>query len=128
MAADACMIFFSSVACDLRAGAAALRGYGLHVVEHNDRLVACYEDSPQFVIRILSGPTVTAEAREIGAGTSHEAAMAKCDARFDIEIEDLDEELDEINTLIEVQAALQEASAGFLFTPWNGNLSELWKD
>lgn len=40
---------------------------------------------------------------------------------------DLDAALDEINTLMEVQVALQEASEGFLFLPWNGNLSEPWQ-
>jgi hypothetical protein len=32
--------------------------------------------------------------------------------------------LDEINTLMEVQGASQ----GFLFLPWNGNLSEPWRE
>ena len=30
----------------------------------------------------------------------------------------------EINTLIEVQAAVQDASQGYLFLPWNNSLSE----
>ena len=64
------------------------------------------------------------EAAEIGAGTAHEDALRGCDARFEIGIDDLDAALDEINTLIEVQSALQDASRGFLFLPWNGNLSE----
>jgi hypothetical protein len=29
-----------------------------------------------------------------------------------------------MNTLIEVQGALQDASRGYLFLPWNGSLSE----
>ena len=39
---------------------------------------------------------------------------------------DLDAALDEINTLMEVQGALQDASRGYLFVPWSGNLSEPW--
>lgn len=43
-------------------------------------------------------------------------------------IDDLDGALDEINTLMEVQVALQDASQGFLFLPCNGNLSEPWQE
>ena len=48
-------------------------------------------------------------------------------ARFEIEFDNLDEALYEINTLMEVQAALQDASSGLLFLPWNGNLSAPWQ-
>ncbi len=45
----------------------------------------------------------------------------------EIGIENLDEALDEINTLMEVQGALQDASGGYLFLPWNGTLSKPWQ-
>jgi hypothetical protein len=70
---------------------------------------------------------VCVEAAKIGHGTPHEDALRECDARFEIVIEDLDEALDEINTLMEVQGALQDVSQGFLFLPWNGELSEPWR-
>ena len=53
----------------------------------------------------------------------HEAALRECDARFEIGMDDLDKVLDEINTLMEVETALQDASHGYLFLPWNGNLA-----
>jgi hypothetical protein len=37
-------------------------------------------------------------------------------------IDNLDAALDEINTLMEVQGALQDAAKVFHFLPWNGNL------
>ncbi|MDB5313114.1 MAG: hypothetical protein JWO38_7316 [Gemmataceae bacterium] len=49
--------------------------------------------------------------------------MRECDVRFEVYFDSPHEALDEINTLMEVQIALQEASGGFLFLPWNGNLS-----
>jgi len=41
----------------------------------------------------------------------------------EIGIADLDEVLDEINTLIEVQCTLQDATSGYLFNSWNGEVS-----
>jgi len=43
--------------------------------------------------------------------------MGECSARSEIGIDDLNAALDEINTLMEVQDALQDASQGFLFLP-----------
>jgi hypothetical protein len=68
---------------------------------------------------------VREEAIEIGEGTDYEIAMGDCDARFEVSFEDLDEALDEINTMIEVQVGLQEVCDGILFLTWNGGLSSL---
>jgi hypothetical protein len=45
--------------------------------------------------------------------------------RFEVLIDDLDEALDEINTLIEVQVALMNATQGFLFNTWIGEVTRL---
>ncbi len=123
---ETCMVFFRSGICDLDAAARSLAGYRMTVVRDGDELSVCWRDSPQFRVRLVAGDLVRAEAVEIGEGTPHEAAMRECDARFEIGIEDLDAALDEINTLMEVQSALQDASRGFLFLPWNGSLTEPW--
>jgi hypothetical protein len=119
----ACMVFFRAGTCDLEAAASSLRDQGLEVSQAPDLLVASSDGSPEFRIRLSNAPHVLAEAIEIGAGTPEEAAMRELDARFEVAIDDLDEALDEINTLIEVQAALQEVSNGYLFLSWNGHLS-----
>lgn len=126
--AETCMVFFRPKACDLGAAAESLAGYGLTVTRQGDQLTAGWPGGPQFRVRLVAGPQVQAEAAEIGAGTPHAAVMRECAARFEIEIDDLDAALDEINTLMEVQGALQDASQGFLFLPWNGNLSEPWQE
>jgi hypothetical protein len=94
----------------------------------NDGLIVGRAGSPHFHILLSTEPHVAIEAAEIGKGSPHSAAMRKCGARFEIVIDDLDVALDEFNTLMEVQAALQDASQGFLFLPWNGNLSEPWRE
>lgn len=125
--AETCLVFCRSGACDLDAATRSLIGHKLTVTHHGDHLIAGRPDSPQFRVRLVTGESVGAEAAEIGAGSPHEAAMRDCDARFEIGIDDLDEALDEINTLIEVQGALQDASEGYLFVPWNGTLTEPWR-
>jgi len=81
-------------------------------------------DAAGFSFRIVlqAGPTIAAAAREISQGTPHEAALQLCDAQFGVLVEDLGEALNEINTLMEVQGALQAASKGYLFLLWSGNL------
>lgn len=118
-----CMVFFRAGTCDLEAAAASLQDYGLDVSREPGLLFASTDGSQPFRIRLSTAPHVQAEAIEIGTGTPDEAAMRTLDARFEIAIDDLDEALDEINTLIDVQSALQEVSNGYLFLPWNGHLS-----
>lgn len=125
--AEGCPVFFRAGACDLEAAAKALTGYGLTVTRRGDELTAGRPGSPQFSVVLSAEPHVAAEAAEIGEGTLHEAAMRECNARFEVGIDDLDAALDETNTLMEVQGALQDASQGFLFLPWNGELSEPWQ-
>jgi hypothetical protein len=124
---ESCMVFFRSGASDLDAAAGALTKYQLTVARQGDQLIVSRSDSPQFRVRLATGESVRAEAAEIGEGTAHERAMRGCDARFEIDIDDLDAALDEANTLIDVQGALQDASQGFLFLPWNGSLTEPWR-
>lgn len=126
--AEACFVFFPSDSSDLDAAARSLGGYGLDVTRDDTGLVAGRPDRPRFRVGLVVGEAVRAEAAEIGEGTPLAAALRDCDARFEILIDDLDEALDEINTLMEVQGALQDASRGYLFLPWNGTLSEPWTD
>src|SRR4051812_18000200 len=107
---DGCMVFFRSGACDLDAAARSLSGYGLTVSRQGEQLTARRRDGLEIRIRLVATDTVRAEAAEIGEGTEHAAAMRECDARFEIDFDSLDEALDEINTLMEVQGALQDAS------------------
>ena len=126
--ANAGMVFFRGGTADLEAAARSLSGYRLTVRREGDTLIAGYPDSPQFQIGLATEEHVQLEAAEIGEGTPYAKEMSACTARFEISVDDFDEAIDEINTLMEVQSALQEASQGYLFLPWNGNLSEPWKE
>jgi hypothetical protein len=121
-------VFFRSGACDLSTAAKSLEETGLTVTRRDGRLIAGRPGCPQFEISVSSEPHVAVEAAEIGAGTPHAAEMRKCGARFEVYVEDLELALDETNTMMEVQGALQEASQGYLFLSWNGELLEPWKE
>ncbi len=123
---DTCAVFFQAGACDLECAGQALAKTGLAVSKGDGFLRVGRPGAPTYRVRLSTEPHVQVEAAEIAAGTPHESAMRACAARFEIEIDDLDEALDEINTLMEVQGGLQEASNGYLFIPWSGSLSAPW--
>ena len=100
-----------------------MAGRGLTVSPRANELIVGYPDSPEFRVVLATADHVKIEAAEIGEGTPHQADLAECDVRFEVFFDDLAEVLDEINTLIEVETALQEKSRGFIFLPWNGHLS-----
>ena len=126
--ADCCMVFFKEGACDLERAADAMKQYRFHVVRKKNTLTAQQPGKPEFRIELVTDDYVREEAEEIGADTPYADVMKECGCRFEIFIDDLDAALDEINSLMEVQTALQEASQGYLHLSWNGNLSEPWKE
>ncbi len=115
-------IFFQGGPFDLGDAARALTDRGISVTSHSDQLTVRWDDGPEMTIVLARGGHVQQEAAEIGENSPHAAAMSLCDARFEVGFESLDEVLDEINTLIEVQTALQDLTQGFLFNTWNGRL------
>jgi hypothetical protein len=121
------LIFFRSGHGDLDTAAAALAGRGLSVQrvarEFGDELFVRYRGGPQLRVAFVQEPYVQQEAAEVSEGTPHAAPMSRCEARYEILIDDPEGVLDEINTLIEVQLALQNATGGFMFNTWNGELA-----
>lgn len=126
MADHATMVFFRSGRGDLDTAAAALAGCGMSVRRKgrgpDAELVVGFRDGPRLRVAFVREPYVRQEAEELGAASPHAAEMSRCDVRYEILIDDLDGVLDEINTLIDAQSALQEATGGFVFNTWNGEL------
>jgi hypothetical protein len=122
---DVCMIFFQqrSSGVNLHDAARWLAEQGLDVTTGADALTVRWDDGPALRVHLSNAAHVAVEAAEIAEGTEHVAGLAACNARFEIGIDDLDEVLDEMNTLIEVQSALQDATNGYLFNAWNGELT-----
>ena len=121
---DACYIFFGPGKATLESAESSLMGYGLAVDRAGGHLVVHLPGSPSFMVRLANAEHVQAEAAGVGAGTEHEAEMSACTERFEIDFFFIDAAPAEIYTLMEIQWALQEASGGFLFLPWNASLSK----
>lgn len=117
------MIYFRSSGYDLDAAGHSFITHGLSVSHDNQELTVRWGDGPTLRIRLSTAAVVQQEARELSKRNSDTSAIRDCDVRFEILIDNLDEVLDEINTLIEVQATLQDATNGFLFNTWNRRLS-----
>ena len=96
---------------------------GLTISVDAGGLCVCWGDGPTLRISLNQAAHVAIEAARIGENTEFSAAMKRCNARFEIIINDLEEVLDEINTLIEVQATLQEFTGGYMFSAWNNQLT-----
>ena len=116
-------ILFNDPSIDLDAAARILKANSLTVESQGAALQAQWNNSPILTIRLARGAFVQQMAAKIGKDTPYVGELAKCDSCFEIRFDNLEEVLDEINTLIETQATLQSATGGFLFNAWNGRVS-----
>jgi hypothetical protein len=126
------MIYFRRCrGLNLAAAGKALRAYGFAVRRLTGPLVKGQlgvrpdndPDYPELRIAYAHGKYVRVEAASSGEKSPYAAEMAECDARFEILIDDLDEVLDELNTLMEVQWELEDLTRCFTVNSWNGNVS-----
>ena len=81
------------------------------------------DGDPILFIRHEVGPHVRHMAEKVAMGSEHETAMKDCNACFVVCFADLEQALDEINTLIDVQSTLQDLTSGYLYLEWNASLS-----
>ncbi|WP_420454282.1 hypothetical protein [Rubrivirga sp.] len=117
-----CHVYFQRGSADLDSAAQALLDAGLRVVREDTGVQATRAGAPVFRIRLALGRPAS-EAADAATDAALAEQIRACDARFDVEFADLDEALDEINTLMEVQVALQDLTGGYLFLPWNGSVA-----
>ncbi|BCM89198.1 hypothetical protein IAD21_01042 [Abditibacteriota bacterium] len=118
-----CFVLFYRPDFELNEAEMLLSGRGLLINRAQDYLLVKWHEGPELRVFFAEGEDVRREAEEIASRTSYKAKVSGFDRRFEIGFDDLDEVLDEINTLIEVQLSLQEATGGFLFNSWNGQLT-----
>jgi hypothetical protein len=118
-------VYFPAERGDLDAAAEKLRSSRFQVSSADGRLQV-EREGLSFQIYLSTEPHVAVEAGEIAEGTPHEEAMRSCDARFEVSVGDFERAIDEINTMMSLQGALQDLCQGYLFLSWNGTIMEPW--
>lgn len=122
--AERSCVFFHKPGFALSQAEAALRQKGLLTVSRKGELLTVtWKDSPALKIHYVQGEGVRKDAARVSRGTTLEAMMRDVDAAFVITFENLDDVLDDANTLIEVQLELREATDGVISRTWNDELS-----
>jgi len=107
---------------DLAALDTALREQDLTATKAGDHLEVSYPGAPLFRVRFEAAQAVRVlmeKLREDYRG----AKLAGCDSAIQVEVTDLAAALDEANTLIDIQLALQTLTGGYLYAGWNGTLT-----
>jgi hypothetical protein len=75
---------------------------------------------PSFYVSVLRSSSIETIARRLaGPRRKYSPFIPGCDTQIKIELTDVDEALDEINTLIELQSLLQNATKGLTYLGWN---------
>jgi hypothetical protein len=83
-----------------------------------------WSGGPKLFAAIVRGEVAQLLAKRLMERRSrYRAQTAAIDAYIEIKFECLEEVLDEINTLIVVQSALQAATSGLLYRSWNRTFS-----
>jgi hypothetical protein len=125
MSATNFYVYFARGVADLDDAAAALPDHDLSAQRHGSELLVAVGDL-RFRVTLEDSSAVAAEAAAAGRGTEFEAELARCTARFAVEVNDLEAALEEITTMMELQGALQDSCTGFVFLPWNNGIIEPW--
>lgn len=95
----------------------------VEVVDEGERLRVQWDpEGPAMWVTYSAGPEVAADAARL-AEIHRLPELAKADRRFEVGFNDLDEVLNEINTLIEVQVTLQDLTRGYIARSWNPEVS-----
>ncbi|MCZ2404069.1 hypothetical protein IV498_12980 [Paenarthrobacter sp. Z7-10] len=118
-------VYFVRGAADLETAAEAFPRHDLAAERTPSALVLTVGEL-RFEISLDESEAVPAAAAEAGKNTEFEAGMAACTAGFKVRVSDLERALDEINTIMELQGALQDCCGGFVFLPWNHGIIEPW--
>lgn len=121
-ARNTCYIWFHKPGFGLDEAATVLAKQGLTVERQDDVLRVAWGDGPLLFVRFVAGKDMHRRARARRNANLHATQLRGCDAEFEITFEDLNAVLDEINTLIEVQATLQNETEGFSYNKWNSSL------
>src|SRR5262245_10771112 len=117
------MVLYEDAAAGLEDAYDAVLDCGFSTLRQGNKLAVWSEDGPMLFVSFACGEAVRQASTQIGLDTPYADELSQCDARIEITFDDLDEVRTEVETLVEVQAALQETTQGFIFNTWNRKLA-----
>ena len=122
---EGCHIFFPTPGISLLEAAALFDRKNWRVQRDDDEFTLQWEAGPTLRVLRQNNEIVLSDAKRLGAKTVYADFLNSCDCRFVILFHDLDAALDEINTLIETQMTIQDATNGLVYCTWNDSYSHL---
>jgi hypothetical protein len=117
-----CLIFFRDPEAEFTPARMkqVLRDAGLTVTGRKEPIAVRSGDGPTLYVSIHRGSYIETIIRGlVGPRRKHRTLIPGCDTEIKIELSDVEEILDEINTLIDVQSTLQAATRGLMYLSWN---------
>lgn len=103
-------------------------GRGWCVAQKANVLACGNDESPVFFCRHATGDIAQQELGPILREHQDAEGLAECDSVFEVSFLDLDEALHELNTLMEIEWTLQDATKGFLYLEWNEHFAAYEED
>jgi hypothetical protein len=121
-----CLIFFRDAEAQFTPAQLKqlLQNRGLTVSGKPEPFTVQWHDGPKLFVSIEWGRYIVPIIRGlVGRRRKHRTPIAGCDTQVKIELSDVEAVLDEINTLIEVQGTIQDATRGLMYMSWNHNFT-----
>jgi len=121
-----CLIFFRDPEAQVTPARLkqVLQDAGLTVTGTEEPFAVRWHDGPTLFVSVQRGRYVETVIRGlVGQRRKHRTLIAGCDTQIKIELSDVEEVLNEINTLIDVQSTLQAATRGLMFMSWTHNFA-----
>lgn len=112
-------LMFPSPVIGLDEAGALLERRGFQVKKADNDELRCECNDIVFLLSRHEGSEIQREFAMIGDRLNNPTEIKQCDCRFQIGFYDRETVLDEINSLIEIQMTLQDATNAYLFNVWN---------
>ncbi|WP_394937722.1 hypothetical protein [Psychromicrobium sp. YIM B11713] len=123
---DRFFVYFRSGAATLAKAQETLPLHDLEATSSTENTFTVEAEGLSFQVSLEESEQVAAEASQAAGAEQQWQPLKECSARFLVQISDLQEALEEINTMLELQEALQDSCDGYLVLPWNGGILGPW--
>lgn len=112
-------IFYKNDELKLDDAELRLKEANMSVQRYEDVLKISYDQGPTMFVSHSCEDHALKTSQHIRSKTKHKSLMNSFDSLYKVSFNDLEEVLDEINTLIDVQCTLRDLTDGVIYNSWN---------